>query len=211
MNCPVCSTSVENDATMCPHCQSDLEIFQLIVKANEQRQTGRKLVSALGVFAAVTAIGWASVGIFSSSSSTPKTSEVQELCPDLQLQGEVRTPKDAELIALLQGENASLKTENASLSAKLTAKANKEVKEVKEVKEARDVKAAKKETKVAEKVTASDEKGTTIHTVREGDTFWIISRKYFGTGTKFKQIAKDNGMTEKTRLHKGMKIKIVKS
>lgn len=207
MNCPVCSTMVEDDASMCPHCQSDLEVFQLIVKANQQRQTSRKLISALGVFAAVTAIGWASVGIFSGKG--PETAPV-EVSPEVKLQGEVRSPADSELIAMLTNENTALKSENASLNAKLSTPVKKEAKEVKDVK---DVKVAKetKETKALAKVTAPEEKGTLIHTVREGDTFWIISRKYFGTGTKFKQIAKDNGMTEKTRLHKGMKIKIVKA
>ena len=203
MNCPVCSTTVEDNASMCHHCQSDLEIFQLIVKANEQRQTSRKLISALGVFAAVTAIGWASVGIFSGK--TPETNPV-EISPEVKLQGEVRSPADAELIAMLTTENATLKTENATLSSKLISAVSKPVE-----KAVKNEKAVNAEKNPVVKTSDQTESGTIIHTVREGDTFWIISRKYFKTGTKFKQIAKDNGMTEKTKLHKGMKIKIVKA
>lgn len=207
MNCPVCNTSVEDNASMCPHCQSDLEIYQLIIKSNQQRQTGRKIISALGIFAAVTAIGWASSGIFSAADPTVQTTDVTELSPEQELKGEIRTPADAELIAMLQKENEMLKSENASLAGKLSAAA-KEVKETKEVKPV-----AVKESKPAkvEKSAADDESGTLTHTVRNGDTFWIISRKYFGTGTKYKQIAKDNGMSVKATLRKGMKIKIVKA
>ena len=217
MNCPVCSTHVEDSAAMCPHCQSDLEMFHLIVKASEQRQTSKKIISALGVFAAVTAIGWASSGIFSG-----KTSETvpAEISPEIKVQGEIRNPSDSELIAELTVENAKLRTENGVLNYKFGA-----VKETPEgnthavkpavVKETHivktvSVKPASKE-KSSVKESTAESKGTIIHTVRNGDTFWIISRKYFGTGTKYKQIEKDNGMTVKTKLHKGQKIKIVKA
>ena len=124
MNCPVCSTTdLSDDTTNCPHCQSDLETFQLIVKANQQRQTHRKLISALGVFAAVTAIGWASVGIFSSKAP-------EEISPEVKLQGEVRTPADSELIVMLTTENASLKSENSSLTEKLNTPAPKVIEKV---------------------------------------------------------------------------------
>ena len=203
MNCPVCSTTDLSDDTInCPHCQSDLETFQLIVKANQQRQTHRKLISALGVFAAVTAIGWASVGIFSGKTESGPT----EISPEVKLQGEVRTPADSELIAMLTTENASLKSENSSLTEKLNAPAPKVVEKV--VKAEKPV--VKTEKTSAVKAIAETESGTIIHTVRKGDTFWIISRKYFGKGTHYKQIAKDNGMTTKQKLHKGMKLKIQK-
>jgi nucleoid-associated protein YgaU len=192
---------------MCPHCQSDLEIYQLIIQSNQQRQTGRKIISALGIFAAVTAIGWASSGIFSGTNTTPQTTEVVELCPEQEIKGEIRNPSDAELIAMLQNENEMLKLENVSLTDKLTAA--KKVKDLK--KEAIQIKAAIDRPANVEKSTAQDEAGTIIHTVRNGDTFWIISKKYFGTGAKYKQIAKDNGLSVKTKLQKGMKIKIVKS
>ena len=72
MNCPVCNTTeLPEDTTACPQCHSDLEVFQLIVRASEQRQTSKKIISALGLFATVTAIGWASVGIFSGKAPEP--------------------------------------------------------------------------------------------------------------------------------------------
>jgi len=199
MNCPVCNTTdLSDDTAMCPHCQSDLETFQLIVKANQQRQTHRKLISALGIFAAVTAIGWASVGIFSGETEAGPV----EISPEVTLQGEVRTPADSELIAMLTTENASLKSENATLSSKLiSAKAKPAVK----------VEKAVKAGKVSSsKTTAETESGTIIHTVKKGETLWIIARKHFRDGSKYKQIAKDNGISTKQKLKLGMKLKIKK-
>ena len=193
MNCPVCNTTeLAEDTTACPQCNSDLEVFQLIVKASEQRQTSKKIISALGLFAAVTAIGWASVGIFSGGKSEPV-----EVSPEITVQNEVRTPADAELIALITKENEELKSENASLTAKINT-----VKEKPVVKE----KPAVKEKIVA----ASTESGTIIHTVKKNETLWIISRKYFKDGRKYKQIAADNGISTKKKLKLGMKLKIQK-
>lgn len=205
MNCPVCNTTeLSQDTTSCPQCNSDLEIFGLIVEASDQRQKHKKIISALSVFAAVTAIGWASVGMFSGK--TTETSPV-ELSPAITTENDVNAPpKEAEVIAVLTKENEALKSEIASLKEKTApAVAVAPVKEKPAVKE----KPVAKE-KAAEKITAKEESGTITHTVRNGDTFWIISRKYFGSGTKYKQIAKDNGLSVKAKLHKGQKLKIVK-
>ncbi|MBI3501428.1 MAG: hypothetical protein HY063_06500 [Bacteroidetes bacterium] len=125
MNCPVCKTLVEENASMCPHCQSDLEIYQLIIKSNQQRQTQRKIISALGIFAAVTAIGWASSGIFSKGNSETSPAVVEEVCPDVPLLGETRPkPSDSIMMDELCKENDALKAENASLAAKINSPAN---------------------------------------------------------------------------------------
>ncbi len=114
MNCPVCKTLVEENASMCPHCQSDLEIYQLIIKSNQQRQTQRKIISALGIFAAVTAIGWASTGIFSKPSANSVPAAVEEISPEITATGEVRPkPSDSIMIDELCKENDALKNENA--------------------------------------------------------------------------------------------------
>ena len=210
MNCPVCNTTeLSEDTTACPQCNSDLEVFGLIVDASEQRQKHKKIISALSVFAAVTAIGWASVGMFSG-----KTTEISpvELSPAITTENDVNAqPEEAEVIAVLTKENEALKSEISSLKEKTTpsiaAVAVKEKPAVKEKSVVKEKPVAK--TSVAS-APATEEKGTTIHTVRNGDTFWIISRKYFKTGTKYKQIAKDNGLSVKSKLHKGQKLKIVK-
>jgi LysM repeat protein len=191
MNCPVCNTpELNEDTANCPQCHSDLEVFHLIVRASEQRQKSKKIISALGIFAAVTAIGWASSGIFSgkSNNSTPP-----ELCPEVTAQNSVRsTPADSELISMLTEENETLKSENVSLSAKVNS-----------------VK-VKPSVKTSVAATTSTESGTIIHTVKKGETLGSISKKYFHTGSKSKQIAADNGLSPKQHLTKGMKLKIQK-
>ncbi len=204
MNCPVCNkTELDEDTANCPQCHSDLEVFQLIVKASKQQQTSKKIISALGLFAAVTAIGWASVGIFSGGKSEPV-----ELSPEITVQNEVRTPEDAELIALITKENESLKSENASLAAKI----NLAVKDPSApLSVTKDKPVVKENSAVKEKsVAASTESGTIIHTVKKNETLWIIARKYFKDGRKYKQIAADNGISTKKRLKIGMKLKIQK-
>lgn len=204
MNCPVCNkTELDKDATACPQCHSDLEVFQLIVSASEQRQTSKKIISALGLFAAVTAIGWASVGIFSGGKS-----ESVEVSPEITVQNEALSPEDSDLITMLTKENESLKSENASLTAKINA-----VKNPSTPLRATKDKAVVKEKPVAKTsapAVASTESGTIIHTVKKGETLWIIARKYFKDGRKYKQIAADNGISTKKKLKLGMKLKIQK-
>lgn len=194
MNCPVCNTNeLSDDAAHCPQCHSDLEIFRLIVDAGKERQKHKKIISALGLFAAVTAIGWASVGIFPGKAPVT-TAEPMELSPEVVVQGESRpAPSESEALTLLTKDYEALKAENAVLAAKLNAA---------------PVKAAAKEIAIKEE--DSDNGQTITHTVRNGDTFWIIAKKYYHDGTKYKQIAKDNGMSTKQKLRKGMKLKIQK-
>ena len=185
MNCPVCNTTeLSDDTNICPTCQSDLEVFRLIVDANKNREKQKKIVSALSIFAAVTAIGWASAGILRGPSHPVETGPV-ELSPVISVQNEVRTPKDSEYIAALSEENTLLKSQNQELTSKLTLAPAKPV-----VKE------------------QANRSGTIIHTVRNGDTFWIIAKKYYNDGRKFKQVASDNGLSVKTKLRKGQKLKI---
>jgi len=204
MNCPVCNTTeLSEDTTACPQCHSDLEVFGLLVEASKQRQKHKKIISAVSIFAAVTAIGWASVGLFSGKTTEPAPIE---LSPAITNENDVNAPqKEVETIAVLTKENETLKSEISSLTEKMNVlKAKSVIKEKPVVKENPAVKTS------APAIATSEEKGTTIHTVRNGDTFWIISRKYFKTGTKYKQIAKDNDLSIKSKLHKGQKLKIVR-
>lgn len=188
MNCPVCNTTdLAEDTLQCPQCQSDLEVFRMLVEASEERQKSRKIISALGLVAAVTAIGWSSVGFFSAPSSPAKEQEVVELAPVITEQNESRPmPSDSELIEMLREENALLK------SAKTTS--------VKNTVEP----AAKSSISKGE----STRKGDIVHTVKNGETLWILARKYYKDGSKYKKIARDNGISHKKRLSKGMKLTI---
>lgn len=42
-----------------------------------------------------------------------------------------------------------------------------------------------------------------VYTVRNGDSFWRISQKFYGTGTRFQEIAERNGLTTNAQLKVG--------
>ena len=41
------------------------------------------------------------------------------------------------------------------------------------------------------------------YVVRKGDSYWTISRKVYGTGTRYQEVAEANGLTVKDALHVG--------
>lgn len=42
------------------------------------------------------------------------------------------------------------------------------------------------------------------YSVRKGDSFWLISQKFFGTGRKANKIAQDNNLTLEDKIHEGI-------
>ena len=46
-----------------------------------------------------------------------------------------------------------------------------------------------------------------VHTVVKGDTLWDIAQKYLGSGIRYKEIVKLNGLTSNV-IYSGMKLKI---
>ena len=47
-----------------------------------------------------------------------------------------------------------------------------------------------------------------VYTVRRGDSFWLISKRLYGTGTRYREIAESNGLTPESRLNVGDKLVI---
>jgi nucleoid-associated protein YgaU len=45
-----------------------------------------------------------------------------------------------------------------------------------------------------------------VYTVRKGDSFWLISKRLYGTGTRYREIAESNGLTPESRLNVGDKL-----
>jgi nucleoid-associated protein YgaU len=45
-----------------------------------------------------------------------------------------------------------------------------------------------------------------VYTVRRGDSFWLISKRLYGTGTRYREIAESNGMTPESKLNIGDKL-----
>ncbi len=54
---------------------------------------------------------------------------------------------------------------------------------------------------------SSVEEGTHfVYTVRRGDSFWLISKRLYGTGTRYRDIAEANGLTSESKLNVGDKL-----
>ena len=51
-------------------------------------------------------------------------------------------------------------------------------------------------------------KGAKSYTVKKGDTLWALAEKYYGDGSKWKIIAKANGVKDPKKLQIGTKLKI---
>ena len=52
-----------------------------------------------------------------------------------------------------------------------------------------------------------DEENYIIHTVVKGDSLWNIAKKYLGSGFKYTEIKKLNGLTS-NKIYSGQKLKI---
>ena len=50
-----------------------------------------------------------------------------------------------------------------------------------------------------------------IHTVSKGETLWSIAEKYLGSGFKWTEIAKENGIDESAKIEVGQVLKIPES
>ena len=47
-----------------------------------------------------------------------------------------------------------------------------------------------------------------IYVVKKGDSFWSISKRFYNTGIRYKEIIEDNGLSENSKLNVGDTIKI---
>lgn len=65
-----------------------------------------------------------------------------------------------------------------------------------------------KATQEKKKTSASPTKSTKIHTVKKGDTLWVIAQQYLGSGAKWQQIANLNGIRDPKKLKIGTKLRI---
>ncbi len=204
MSCPICShTELEKGAESCPKCGSDLEIFNHIEKAHKADNFQKRAMLSLTAMLGIVMASWGSVSLFSDSNKGPEaelaaadtTSVVVPVQDPLNLSAET-TPVE-EFVK----NNEEVKTEVAPLVEKEPAK------EIAPV-------AAAPAVKVKEKAKPAgptfEEDGYIYHKVRNGDSFWKISKRYFGNGNRAKQIAADNNLNPKKNIPLGTKLKINK-
>jgi nucleoid-associated protein YgaU len=227
MSCPICNhTELEEGAESCPKCGSDLEIFTHIENAHKENTFQKKSILVLTALFGIVLVSWGSASFFSGSKTASTevvavadTSNVVVPAPaaDPNALTASSTPVEAFVNA-----NAEAKPEVDPLNteADVKAPATPETKApvvstpaaktpaVKAPVSKAVVVKEKKKVKVSEAPTIED--GIIIHKVKRGDSFWKISKKYFGNGNHAKQIAADNNLNAKKDIPLGTKLKIKK-
>ncbi|TAL59926.1 MAG: LysM peptidoglycan-binding domain-containing protein [Bacteroidetes bacterium] len=204
MSCPICShTELEEGAENCPKCGSDLEIFSHIESVHKVETFQKKSMLVLTGLLGIVMVSWGSVSLFSGSNP--------------ELSDEVAATESANVVVVVEDP---LNLAAAGKPVEEFVKENEEIKpEVDPLKTKYEVKTpavsapiskppvAKEKGKT---VPASNEGGVIIHKVKRGDSFWKISKRYFGNGKHAKQIAADNNLNVKKSIPLGTKLKINK-
>ena len=208
MSCPICShNELAEGAESCPKCGSDLEIFSHIESAKREISFQRKSLLVLASLLGVVVVSWGSASLFSGSK--PETTEAI-MCVDatsvaapapnvgpVALTAAVKPVdefvKENEVKPEIEAPVASATVKTPAVTPSIKAKAP-----------------VVKEKVKKHVVEVPAEGGVIIHKVRRGDSFWKISKKYFGNGSHAKQIAADNDLNLKKNIPLGTKLKINK-
>lgn len=211
MSCPICNhTELEEGAENCPKCGSDIEIFTHIENAHKsdifQKKAMLSLVGVLGIIM----VSWGSVSLFSGDNkeasdlvAVAETTEVEEVPVEDPLNISDAGKPVEEFVA----ENAEAKSEAASLKTEEPAKTS-QVAAPDEKDPVEKAPAVKEKVKHAGPTFDAD--GYIYHKVRKGDSFWKISKRYFGSGKHAKRIAADNNLNPRKNIPLGTKLKINK-
>lgn len=206
MSCPICNhTELEEGADNCPQCGSDLEIFTHIENAKKentfQKKAGLVLTASLGLVL----VSWGSTSFFSGDNKAevaalPVAENTEIVVP---AEDPLNIADAGKPVEEFVKENEEAKPEVAPLTAeKVTSK--------EPVVAAEKAPVVKEKEKVVKPAAPANEGGVIIHKVRKGDSFWKISKKYFGNGNHARKIAADNGLNPKKNIPLGTKLKINK-
>ena len=69
-----------------------------------------------------------------------------------------------------------------------------------------ELKQAQEQPKAVTLNSSVEEGAHFVYTVRRGDSFWLISKRLYGTGTRYREIAEANGLTPESKLKVGDKL-----
>jgi len=176
MNCPVCnSEKVEENASQCPECNSDLTSFSLINEVSNQRSSSKKVIMLLTVLAVVTIGGWAYTYMEGSAEATATSEETVEPtntnAAEMDALKKTIEAKDAEIAGL----NAKLSELHATI-----------------------------ESSAADVVVQDADGGShTEHIVKAGESLWSISELYHGHGFKHHHIGGHNEVDDPNHIEVG--------
>ena len=164
MNCPICkSEKVEENASNCPECESDLTTFALLNDASKERSSLRKATGFLVVLTLLTLGGWAFSHYNGMADSTATVEEAA--LPDNLAADEIETLEKA--LAAKEEEITKLSSQLTELHATIESS--------------------------ADDLIEVDADGVhKLHVVKEGESLWSISELYHGHGFKHHHIAGHN-------------------
>lgn len=208
MSCPICNhresgedLDIQRDHT-CSKCGSDLEIFDHIEKAHKVDTFQKKSMLVLTAMLGIVMVSWGSVSLLSEKD--PGVNAEIVLADTTSVVVPVEDPLNladaSKPVEEFVKENEVVKAEPTPIAA--------------ETEVVSEPAAIAKAPAVKEKVKSVgptfEEDGYVFHKVRKGDSFWKISKRYFGNGNHAKQIAKDNNLNPKKNIPLGTKLKINK-
>ncbi len=205
MSCPICNhQELEEAAKTCTECGSDIEIFDHIESVHKASNMQKKAILVLSAFFGVVLVSWGSS--FFSGHATNKDGEEMVAQTTEDVQDPLAITNASKPVAeFVEEANAEVKD---NVEVKIGTEVKEEAKaEVKEITKPEPV--VKEKVKVVAKPEVK-ETGPIIHKVRNGESLWRISKKYYGNGNHATQIAKDNNLNPKKNVPVGTKLKINK-
>jgi len=175
MNCPICkSEKVEENASNCPECESDLTTFTLLNDASKERSGLRKATSFLVLLTLLTLGGWA-FSYYNGMADSTATVEEAAL-PDNLAADEIDVLQNT--LAAKEEEITKLNNKLAELHATIESSAH--------------------------DLTEEDASGVhKLHIVKEGESLWSISELYHGHGFKHHHIAGHNELDNPNHIEVG--------
>lgn len=228
MNCPICGHAIPPDnnqdagAENCPHCGSDLEVFIHIENARKERVSKKKSMAILAALLGIVVVSWGAVSIFSGDKPSREETPSEQVNEDASFKEETKdasslsSPAVAS-IPVTTGDNEVLKKENEDLKSEVASLTS----EVNKLKEAAPVATIAPSLKITEGYDQRSDKNNSslqgggqskviTHVVKNGESLWKISMKYFNNDTKVKKIAADNNINNPELISTGAKLKIYK-
>ena len=189
MKCPVCKQAeINEEATTCPDCNSDLEGLSHIKKIGEILNNQKKYLMGISTVALIAVI-FLGFTLIKKNDVTPPPVSKEEL-------NKLKTDNSE-----LSGKLKELKGEFSTLESELEELKKKEAEEVSEGE------LALEETSDAEELQSSTSEEI-IHTVSDGETLYLIARKYYGNGYHYKKLASENGISDPNLIVIGQTLKI---
>ncbi len=206
MDCPICNyPGVNEEATSCPKCNSDLTVFNEIHSMNNKIKKQKKQHNIFFIIIMLVLLGWAYTYFFGSTKtendlmaeSEKKTNQI------IELNKEVNRLKN--LVSNADSDNPYSVQEEISYSNPTSEAIRR--RSLNEVRELDGINDPANEDAYQD-FGLENEPKVQYHTVRTGETLYSIAKDVYRDGSKYKKIMADNNITDPTDIKVGQKLKV---